>query len=390
MNEKLNVLVNFFEANNIVQGYPIIKYNTDVLYPKNFKLLEDTNINISFNNSNRSFLHFLSLYSIQKFSEKLKINLSRYSLLNQQFKTVYVPQKLLTNKTLFYSHGFFPVGIRRKGIPVLTNTGFMTNSYEGVYSDDDRWKEVGQICKMSTESTFITFSTNNAIERFCSFAPYMRAKVKLAPFLIPKIDLLSEEEMYNKHFSKVIKICFVGIDGKRKGLQNLLAAIQNIHQKDSTLFANCEFSFVTRDPVELPFGIDFRHYKYLSNARVLQLMRESAIFCMPTLKDAYGIVFLEAMGNGCAVLCDNDLPRKEMFNHSLAQLTDPTSINQIETGLRKLVSGGAYRFEMATKSYARFHQSYSYEVVSNYYKDLFEETVSAERYFSKAKYKLIA
>ncbi|WP_229959665.1 glycosyltransferase family protein [Pontibacter silvestris] len=383
-------MVNFFEANDIAHRSQIIKYNTDVLYPRNFKLLEDTAINIRFNDSNRSFLHFLSLYSVQKLAEKIKVDLTRCNLFNQQLKTVYVPQKLLENKALFFSHGFFPAGIRRRGIPVLTNTGFMTNEYEGIYNDDERWHEVNQICKMSSQSTFITFSSNNAIERFCSFAPYMKYKVKLAPFLIPKIGKLTEDEMYNKHFGKVLKICFVGIDGKRKGLSNVLAAIRNIYQRDNNLFTNCEFSFVTRDPVVLPQSINYKHYKYLANASVLKLLRESAIFYMPTLKDAYGLVYLEAMGNGCAVLCDNEMPRMEIFDQSLAHFTDPNSLSQIELGLMRLISDKVYRFEMATKSYMRFSKHYSFETVSSYYKDLFQETVDAEHFFVNTKHRLIA
>ncbi|MCC9166956.1 glycosyltransferase [Pontibacter harenae] len=307
------------------------------------------------------------------------IDLTKYSLLKQQLRSVYIPQKLLQNKALFFSHGFFPIGIREKGIPVLTNTGFMTNAYEGILNDEERRKEVKHICKMSKQSTFITLSSNNAIERFCSLAPKMQHKVKLAPFLIPSISKLTEEEMLNKHFSKVLKICFVGIEGKRKGLVNLLAAIKNINKTNSSLFANCEFSFVTREPIELPAGISYKHYDYLPNSSVLQLMRESAIFCMPTLKDAYGIVYLEAMGNGCAVLCDNEMPRTEIFNGNLAQFTDPTSVNQIERGLAKLISDKSYRYEMATKAYTHFNKHYSFEVVSSYYKELFEETVSAEK-----------
>lgn len=386
MDEKLHVLVNFFEANQVSSGNSIIRYNTDVLYPKNFKLLEDRELKIRFNDSNRSFLYFLSLYSLKKAAEKIKVDLTRCSLFNQQLQTVYVPQKLLQNKALFFSHGCFPIGIRKRGIPVLTNTGFMTNEYEGIYNDDDRWREVKQICSMSTQSTFITFSSQNAIDRFCSFAPNMRHRVKLAPFLIPAIPQLSEEEMYRKHFGKTLKICFVGIDGKRKGLKNLLHAISNLHHRDNTIFRNCEFSFVTRDAVVLPAGINYRHVSFLPNTEVIQLMREAAIFCMPTLKDAYGLVYLEAMGNGCAVLCDNEMPRLELFDHKLAHFTDPTSVDQIEAGLKRLVSDKIYRYEMATKAYARFREHYAFEVVSNYYKDLFAETVATEQFISGTRY----
>jgi hypothetical protein len=85
------------------------------------------------------------------------------------------------------------------------------------------------------------------------------------------------------------------------------------------------------------------------------------------------------MGNGCAVLCDNDLTRKEIFNHKMAHFTNPTSQIQIEKGLRKLITDHQYRFELATWSYAHFNQNYSFEVTSKYYKDLFQETIQVEK-----------
>ncbi len=382
MNSRLKVMVNYFEANKIAYGDLFLKNNTDFTYPKSFKLLEGTDIDIVFNNSKRSFLHFLSFFSLQRLSEKLKVDLTRYKEYNQQIRTVYVPHKIMNNNSLFFSHGFFPVGLRKKGIPVLTNTGFMTNSFESARRDEDRWNEIKQICKMSNQSTIITFSTRDAIERFCSFVPEMRHKVRLAPFLIPQISKLTEDELYRKHYGESTQICFVGTDGKRKGLTNLLAAIRNIHEKDNQLMSDCLFSFVTRDPVVLPKDINFRHFKSLPNAGVLKIMRESDIFCMPTLKDAYGLVFLEAMGNGCAVLCDNDLPRKEIFNHSLACFTDPDSTSEIENGLRKLITDKEYRFNMAKDSYNYFNSHYSFDVVSSYYKHLFKETVDMEKCIS--------
>jgi glycosyltransferase involved in cell wall biosynthesis len=369
----MNIFVNYFENNKLINS------NTDIFYPANFELLADKDLKVYFNNNYISLYHFILFYSLKSLSGKIKLDLAQSHLLHKYFHTVYIPPAMLKGIDLFFSHCYFPFGLRARGIPVLTNHGFMTNDYKEVVHDEDRCKEVKQICEMSRFSTFMTFSSENAIERFCSFAPHMRSKIKLAPFLIPKIPILTPSEMQAKHLNPNLKITFVGENGLRKGITNLLAAIGNLYHKDATILSNCEFHFVTRAAVQLPAGIKFVHRPYLPNDEVLKLMRESAIFCLPTLKDAYGIVYIEAMGNGCAVLCDDKMPRKEIFMHKSAHFTDPTSTEEIEKALRKLILNPGYRLELAANAYQKFRQHYSFEVVSTYYQELFTETINAEK-----------
>ncbi len=43
-------------------------------------------------------------------------------------------------------------------------------------------------------------------------------------------------------------------------------------------------------------------------------MREAHVYCMVPHHESYGLVFVEAMASGCAVLADDDLPRQEMLD----------------------------------------------------------------------------
>ncbi len=216
-NSQINILVNFFEANKIAFGNHLLRNTTDFLYPKNFKLLEGDEMKINFNSCAWSFLHYLSLIFIERLTDRHNVHIGHLTFLKEQLRTVYLPDYLLNNIDLFFSHGLFPVGLRKKGVPVLSNSGFMTNKFEGARSDEERLNEIRQICKMSKESTLITFSSKNAIERFCTFAPGMRSKIKMAPFLIPKIPKLGGEEMYKKHFGKKIKYALSALMANERG-----------------------------------------------------------------------------------------------------------------------------------------------------------------------------
>lgn len=367
----MNVLVNYFEKRFIIGS------NTDLNYPKTFGLLQEPGkINISYNPSRVSFSHYFLLYAIRAMAWKAGVDLYKYNFFYGQLKKVYLPQHLTRNIDLFFSHGQYPVGLRKKGIPVLTNTGFMTNDFLQISRDEDRWDEVHKLCKMSSLATLITFSSQDAIERFCTFVPSMRPKIRVAPFLIPPIGPLREEEIYKKQFASKVKIAFIGTEGKRKGIDNLLKAIRNIYVANSALLLNCEFHFVTKDEVSLPAQIVYKHDTVLPNEEVKKILREAAIFAMPTTKESYGIVYIEAMGNGCAILCDDQMPRKEIFKNNLAVFTDPKSVPSIEAGLIKLITDPGYRFELAQKSYRHFSQQYAFDVVSEYYRELFKETIS--------------
>lgn len=370
----MKVLVNYFEKKFIIGS------NTDLNYPKIFGLLDNGQaMSVSYNSSFLSFSHYFSFYTARAVAWKAGMDLYKYNWFYKQLKTVYIPGSLTQGIDLFFSHGQYPIGLKTNGIPVLTNTGFMTNEFSGVARDEDRLEEVKKLRRLSSLATLITFSTQDAINRYCCFEPDMRSRIRVAPFLIRPIVPVTDEEITRKHMNGKIKIAFIGSEGKRKGIVNLLKAITNIYREEADFFSNCEFHFVTRDDIKLPAGISYKHDSFLPNETVKQILRDAAIFAMPTTKESYGIVYIEAMGNGCAVLCDDEMPRREIFRNRLAVFTDPQSVTSIESGLRKLVLDQPYRMQLARDAYRHFSQTYSFEVVSNYYRELFRETIDCAK-----------
>jgi glycosyltransferase involved in cell wall biosynthesis len=126
-----------------------------------------------------------------------------------------------------------------------------------------------------------------------------------------------------------IKILFVKSDFIRGGLPLLLEAI-NVLQKTM----NIELSVVgPRDDSCLGRFKGSNFVKFLGKCdqnEVFKLMAESAIFCVPSYKEALGVANLEAMALGCLVVSTNTGGIPEVLDYGNAgRLIEPGNLEQL-------------------------------------------------------------
>ena len=78
---------------------------------------------------------------------------------------------------------------------------------------------------------------------------------------------------------------------------------------------------------------------YLSDRALQTLYQMADIFAMPSKGEGFGLVFLEAVANGCAVLAgDADGSRDALLNGDLGLLVDPADGDAIYQGLMQLLT----------------------------------------------------
>ena len=101
-----------------------------------------------------------------------------------------------------------------------------------------------------------------------------------------------------KYYSK--NILFVGMAWERKGGPILLKAFSKILQKhpDATL------TIVGCNPRNIPYP-NCKIIGKVSSEEVAKYYNESAIFCLPTIREPFGIVFIEAMNYRLPVIANN-------------------------------------------------------------------------------------
>ena len=103
----------------------------------------------------------------------------------------------------------------------------------------------------------------------------------------------NKERYYNK------TILFLGVEWERKGGKELFSAFKMIkkkHDKAKLIVVGC-VPDIKCDGVEI-VGM-------VSPSKVRQYLNQASIFCMPSLREPFGIAFLEALGSGLPVIACN-------------------------------------------------------------------------------------
>lgn len=331
--------------------------NTDWQYLKNFHYLKEIDPTIQI----RTNQHFWSNFKAN-FIYCLIVLCSRFSFLkNWQFLKklelrAFISKKDQTWADVILTHGNIPWKCAK---PVIMNSGFMTDEYVGGIGRSSEIKIKSEVFKKASR---IIFSNNDAVQRFNKLVPEFEEKLVSIPFLLPYL-----KETKPKALSDRIGVLFVGRDGKRKGLDNTSKAIRTLNED---FVKKIDIIFVTEDKVDIDVP-SLKTIKCCSREKVYQLMSDADIFIMPTIHDSYGIVYIEAMAHGCAVIADNKQPRREIFRDGeCGLLIDPYSVDEIANALTLLIENSEMREDFKNKSLKVYNEEYNPKDIMTKYLDL--------------------
>jgi glycosyltransferase involved in cell wall biosynthesis len=106
------------------------------------------------------------------------------------------------------------------------------------------------------------------------------------------------------------RVVFVGQMVQRKGLEYLLKAWKRLR------LPNAELVLAGRGRVDrrllAEFASEFKYVGELSNAELRELYITSDLFCMPSLVEGYGLVYLEALACGLPVIATRNTGAADM------------------------------------------------------------------------------
>jgi glycosyltransferase involved in cell wall biosynthesis len=101
----------------------------------------------------------------------------------------------------------------------------------------------------------------------------------------------------------------------------------------------------------------------LSDSEVNDTFRQADIFLLPSRKEGFGIVFLEAWKYGLPVICGNVDASSEVVTDGVDGLTvDPCSADAIASAIESLLADAQRRREFASSGRAKILSMYSNEV----------------------------
>jgi glycogen(starch) synthase len=184
------------------------------------------------------------------------------------------------------------------------------------------------------------------------------------------------------------RVTFVGRLERRKGVLDLAAAIPEVRRH----FPALQFRFIGRD---MPSGREnsscaeeiMKNYKRDSQLEILapqpsekvhQLYGETDICCFPSHWESFGIVVLEAMAAGRAVIVTRGSGMAEIVEHEKTGiLVEPKKPKELAQAICRLAQNPELRADLGRAARAKVLQTYSSEVVLQkqveHYKKVIEE-----------------
>jgi glycosyltransferase involved in cell wall biosynthesis len=149
------------------------------------------------------------------------------------------------------------------------------------------------------------------------------------------------------------RLLFVGGDFKRKGGEDLLAAM-------ACLPVDAELDVVTsRRPEQVPPRVRVHVGLGHDSPELFDLYQRADIFVMPTHGDAYGLVFAEAMACGLPVVaCDVGAVSELVVHGSTGLLVEPGARDQLAAALTHLIRRPEVRRFMGERALATAHQAH--------------------------------
>ena len=182
--------------------------------------------------------------------------------------------------------------------------------------------------------------------------------------------------LFKKKYNLVRKkiILFVGTKSKSKGIFTLVKAVSNLYKKDK----RWRLITVGKNTREWFFFKIFHRYKFLLDFNyVTERVKEiffslCDIFCMPSIIDSFGLVYLEAWHKKKAVVGGNIEPIKEIIEGNRGGFCVKWGdIKELETVLEKLFKDYELSEQLGKNGHKALMKKYTLRVNERFLLDMF-------------------
>lgn len=267
-----------------------------------------------------------------------------------------------------FAYGEYPIDLRAD-VPVLYEQTFAPQ--RGV--DPVAWSATTRATHLQAarKATRVVTATEVSADWFRRVFPEAAHKVCAVPYYLPELRAISLAELDRKAAEGgPLRVIFVGKQGHRKGLDSLVAAWSLLDTATRQQLQVRIVSALLDGPLSLPAS--WTHHARVPDVQAL--MRESHVLAFPTKQEAYGLVLVEGMAAGCALLTTCAEIQRSIVGEAAGLFVDPTAPHEIAGSLTRLV---ADRQELRQRMHAareRFIARHEPAVVGERYAQLLWQT----------------
>lgn len=117
-----------------------------------------------------------------------------------------------------------------------------------------------------------------------------------------------------------------------------------------------------------------RFHGIVSDERLRELYAQASIFIMPSAREGFGFVFLEAMVNGLPIVAGNqDATPEVVIDGENGLLVNPSATNEIIGAVTHLLSNDELRLHLGEAGIQRVRQKFSFAQFQNTLSEIFTE-----------------
>lgn len=348
----------------------IRRNNTDWAYLRNLKHLEshiDVEIIYPFNITD------ILLYSFAYVASRLRIPPQLRPKLEN--RVIQAHKLIAKNIDAIVSHST-PPRILGGNIPLIWQYAIIDPDMQRSCgrTTEQIEKDVSFFQRMLPRATLVQVSTEAEQKRHAASFPGCAPKFAAASFFMPRLRPLQRSRVISKHATADrIRVLFVGREGRRKGLDIVASAIARMSPR---LRQQMHLTVVSKEVGSDWFrGMPVDIYPSLPNAEVRRQMELSHIFVMPSRLESFGLVFVEAMAAGCAVIAPDWEAQREITDYGLAGICVRPEAEAVCAALSELIEDADKRALLAMRGHERFVERYSPTAVAAQYLDIISNAV---------------
>jgi glycosyltransferase involved in cell wall biosynthesis len=279
---------------------------------------------------------------------------------------------------VLYKYGNEILGLKvdkKNSKPVISTLGFPMLNKDREKGEQYLQNEANALENYAQGSNLVHFHTDCMREAFLLRKPKWRDKCVTVPFFLPQLNFLPQELITKKFANHRTNILFVGVDGVRKGLFELCSALDEL--ADLLNEYNVNFTVVSKTKHSCKIFKNVKQHFFLSRNEVQKLMQESHVYIMVPHRETFGLVYVEAMAAGCAVIADDDLPRQEIFDNGVCgKLVRSKDSSLLVLEIKKLIQNRTMMLSLALKGWGHAQSRYAAEQVAKQYASIFRQAMT--------------
>jgi glycosyltransferase involved in cell wall biosynthesis len=294
-----------------------------------------------------------------------------------QRETSYLSSKELTRSKsdLIFAQRAYP--LNAGGTPVVWENAIVDPEMQLAFGATARDLEEERRVKeplFHRAAAIQVFSSAEA-KRHAALFPSIGDRFVPIPWFAPHIRPCNLQDIEKHKGASPVQILFVGNNAIRKGIEELLSAFTQLPVSIQNRAQLTVISNFDRCNVDIPKNDRITVLRGASSQVVMEEMRRAHIFVNVARFESYGVVFLEAMSQGAAILGPDWEVQRELLNYGEAGLNLRCDAAGIKNALETLIGDEEYRYKLGVNAWHRFQQEYTPAIVARKYAELFQFAV---------------